>query len=82
MSKWSNLVVCSLLEMAPSAHLSPGGFYVAFGCADLECGCDPTESVPRGFDCLGSVVWCRAGAYARINCPICPTFYTGIWANL
>ena len=45
----------SLLEMAHSAHLSPGRFYVVFGYTDLESGCEPTESVRSCVNRVGNV---------------------------
>ena len=72
----------SLLEMASSAHLSPGGFYIAFECANLKTSCDPTENVPSWFDRVWYFVWYSADAGVSLNDPISFTFYPEICVNL
>ena len=56
----------SHLEMAPSAHLSPCGFYAVFGCIDLENSCDPTENIPNLFDRACNLVWYGADICVRM----------------
>ncbi len=72
----------SLLEMAHSVHLPPDDVYVAFGCTDLKCSCDPTDSVPRLFDRVYNIVWYRVDVYASLGDPVSFTFNHAIWANL
>ena len=69
-------------EMAPSAHLSPCGFYVGFACPDLKSGCAPTENVPSWFDWVWYLVWCRASADVSLGTPISPTVYPVCYPDL
>ena len=73
---------CFAPGMAPSANLSPGDLYIAFGCADLKSGCDPTENVPSWSDRVWYIIWCSVVACVIHDAIISHMVYPEICVNL